>query len=113
MAETAARLVLTSFPDESTAQRIANQIVEHRLAACVSLLPAAQSVYVWEGKVQHDSEWLGLIKTTEDRYAELEKRLLEWHPYDTPECIGVEITAGSPDYLRWLQIQCADRTQIS
>ena len=105
----AVRLVLTSFPNESTARRIADRIVENQLAACVSLLPGAQSIYFWEGKVQHESEWLGLIKTTEVLYPELETCLLAWHPYDTPECIAVDITAGSPDYLLWLQAQCVER----
>ena len=113
MAEATQQLVLTSFPDEATARRIADQIVEHRLAACVSLLPGAQSVYFWEGKVQRDTEWLGLIKTSTDCYPELERRLLAWHPYETPECLAVEISAGSPAYLRWLQAQCGSNASAN
>ncbi len=102
-----AYVVLTSFPSENAAKEIADQLVENKLAACVSLIPKAQSIYFWEGAVQRDEEWLGLIKTTKARYDDLEKRLVELHPYDTPELLAMEVAQGSPNYLSWLVGACS------
>ena len=98
----AALLVLTSFPDEAVAKQIAGRLVEEKLAACVSLLPSVQSIYFWEGAIQHDAEWLGLIKTQASRYRNLEQRILELHPYDTPEILAMDVAAGSAAYLKWI-----------
>ncbi|MFT4640869.1 MAG: periplasmic divalent cation tolerance protein [Verrucomicrobiales bacterium] len=95
-------LVLTSFPSERVAKKIAGHLIEEKLAACVSLIPGAQSMYFWEGAIQQDVEWLGLIKTQASTYKDLEKRLLELHPYETPEVLAIDIAQGSPAYLKWL-----------
>lgn len=104
-------LVLCTCCDEAEALRIANALVEERLAACVSLLPAVQSIYRWQEKVETAKEVLLLVKTTEDSFPRLEKRIVELHSYDTPEIIGLPIVAGLPKYLRWVdeQVSSPDR----
>ena len=92
-----------SCPDTTTAGRIADALVEERLAACVNLLPGLQSVYRWRGKLQRDAaEVLLLIKTTRARYPALQARLPQLHPYELPELLAVESAAGLPAYLQWV-----------
>lgn len=103
----AALLVLSTFPDPATAARIGRELVEQHCAACVNLLPAVQSIYRWEGKVEEGSETLAFIKTTSERYEALETTLRRLHPYEVPEIIALPIDEGSPAYLRWVSEQCA------
>lgn len=96
-------LVLVTWPADKPAETLAHALVEHRLAACVSILPEMQSVYRWEGAVQQDAERQLLIKTTVDRLDALEARLAALHPYEVPEFLVVPIGGGSERYLAWLQ----------
>jgi periplasmic divalent cation tolerance protein len=98
-------LVITTVDDEDTAGLLASEAVEQRLAACVHVVPAGRSVYLWQGQVEEAREHTLLIKTTVARYGALQGWLVQRHPYDTPEIIALPITAGLPDYLDWIR-QC-------
>lgn len=95
-------LVLCTCPDEACARLLASALVDERLAACVNLLPGVSSLFRWQGAVEQANEWLALIKTRSDRYPELEARIQQLHPYDTPEIIALPIIAGSTHYLNWV-----------
>jgi periplasmic divalent cation tolerance protein len=95
-------IVLCTFPDADGAQAAAGALVGDRLAACVNLLPGVTSVYRWEGEVHTDREALLVAKTSRRALAALEARILELHPYDVPEIVAVDITAGLPAYLQWV-----------
>lgn len=97
-----ALLVLCTCPDHATAESIARALVERRLAACVSLLPGVESVYRWQGAVEHASEVQLLIKTVRQRYPEVEAAVLALHPYELPELLAVEPVAGLERYLAWM-----------
>jgi periplasmic divalent cation tolerance protein len=94
-------IVMTTASTEDEAEALASAIVEARLAACVQV-QRVRSFYVWREALHHEPEWLLLIKTLGARYAALEAFIRGRHSYDTPEIVQVPITAGSPDYLRWL-----------
>jgi len=96
-----ALLCLTTCPDLDTAQRIADALVEERLAACVNLLPGLHSTYRWQGKVEHAAEVLLLAKTTRVRMPALQERIVALHPYELPEVLAVE-AGGLPAYLQWI-----------
>ena len=100
------RLLLSACPDMATAEHIAGTLVEEGLAACVTLLPGARSIYRWQGKLERVEECLLLIKACADDYPALERRLLALHPYDVPELLALPVLAGNPAYLAWLE---ADR----
>lgn len=104
-------VVLCSAGDLDAARRIANALVEGRLAACASILPAVESVYRWREKIETASETLLLIKTTADLFPTLRDKILELHSYDTPEIIALPIVAGLDKYLHWLgeQVSSPDR----
>lgn len=95
-------LVLTNLPERAAAVRLAEMLVEKRLAACVNVLAPCRSVYRWKGAVQCEEEHPMLIKTTEERYAALEAALRAGHPYELPEIIAVPVERGLPAYLDWV-----------
>ena len=95
-------LVLTNLPERAAAERLADLLVEKRLAACVNILAPCRSVYRWQGAVRHDEEHPMLIKTTAERYPALEQALRSGHPYELPEIIAVPIERGLPAYLQWV-----------
>jgi periplasmic divalent cation tolerance protein len=95
-------LVLTNLPDRAAAERIADLLVEQRLAACVNVLAPCRSVYRWKGALQRDEEHPVLIKTTSERYAALEQALRAAHPYELPEIVALPIERGLPAYLEWV-----------
>ncbi|RBQ21716.1 divalent-cation tolerance protein CutA [Spongiactinospora rosea] len=94
--------VLTTVDDEEKGVALAQGIVEARLAACVQVVGPITSVYRWEGAVEQAREWQLLIKTTCDRFGELEAYIKANHGYDTPEIIATPIVAGSAEYLSWI-----------
>ncbi|HQR21195.1 MAG TPA: divalent-cation tolerance protein CutA [Burkholderiaceae bacterium] len=95
-------VVLTNCPDTEVADRIARTVVEQQLAACVNRLAPVESVYRWRGAVERATEFPLLIKTTRERYAELETAIRALHPYETPEIIALPLSAGLASYLRWV-----------
>jgi len=96
-------LVLTTCPGSITAKKIANELVVERLAACVQIIPGVQSFFRWVGKVDNTEELLLLIKTTSERYNDLEARIVSLHPYELPEIITVPISGGLEGYLAWIE----------
>jgi periplasmic divalent cation tolerance protein len=96
-------LVITNLPDRESAEKLALLLLEQRLAACVNILAPCDSVYRWQGEIQHDEEHPLLIKTVKQRYAELEAAIRANHPYELPEIIAVPITGGLPAYLEWVE----------
>jgi len=101
--ETKFRIVLVTCATLEEARKIARDVVEKRLAACVNIVThAVESFYEWEGKLENSSEYLLLMKTTEQCLEDLQKQVLALHSYDTPEFIALPIVSGSDAYLKWL-----------
>jgi periplasmic divalent cation tolerance protein len=98
-----ARLVLTTTASAEEAARLGRTLVEERLAACATLIPAAQSIYRWQGQVESATETLLLLKTGPDQLAALQVRLHELHSYQTPEFLVLGVEAASQPYIEWLQ----------
>ncbi len=96
------RIVFSTAGSQEEARRIGQQLVERSLAACVNLLGPIESIYRWQGQVETAREFLLLIKTTAERYPELQEALTTLHSYEVPECVAVAIAEGSAPYLAWL-----------
>jgi|SRR5579859_3943984 len=96
------RIVLCTTSSENEARKIAQSLVERRLAACVNILPQVESIYRWQGEIESSREWLLLIKTSSERFAAVRDAIGELHSYDLPECIAVAIEGGSQGYLQWI-----------
>ncbi|MGA9668685.1 MAG: divalent-cation tolerance protein CutA [Terracidiphilus sp.] len=97
------QIVLTTAASPDEANRLGRTLVEERLAACATLIPAVQSIYHWEGRVESTTETLLLLKTGPDQLAALETRLHQLHSYQTPEFLVLGVEAASQAYLDWLQ----------
>jgi periplasmic divalent cation tolerance protein len=97
------RIVLTTAGSEEEAQKIARHLVEHRLAACVNIVPKIESIYRWQGKVESSREWLLLIKTTAERFPAVLDAVRRLHSYELPECIAISVEDGSAEYLQWIE----------
>ena len=92
-------------PEE--AEKIARHLIDERLAACVSVVPAVKSYYRWKGSIESDDEILLMIKTSRDLVDALRQQLEKLHSYDLPELIVTPIVDGSPNYLAWLESELA------
>ena len=99
---TDARIVLTTAGSQEDARKIAHMLVERRMAACVNIVPQIESVYRWQGKVELAVEWLLVIKTQASAFARVCDAAKELHSYDLPECVMLEVAAGSKEYLDWI-----------
>ena len=95
-------LVLTTCPGSITAKQIAQDLVANQLAACVNILSGISSYFRWGNKVDFDDEFLLLIKTTDDCYERVEKKIMSLHPHELPEIIAVPIQTGLAEYLAWI-----------
>jgi periplasmic divalent cation tolerance protein len=95
-------VVLTSLPDRAAAQKLAQELVAQKLAACVNVLAECASVYRWQGKVENAAEVPVLIKTRAGRYAEVENAIRRLHPYELPEIVAVPVVRGLGEYLEWV-----------
>ena len=94
--------ISTTTETKEQAQKIAQYLVEAKLAACVQITGPITSIYRWKGKVENAQEWFCLIKTTDDLYNKVEAAIKDLHTYETPEIIAVQIVKGSKEYLNWI-----------
>jgi periplasmic divalent cation tolerance protein len=99
-------VVLVTASSQAEAERIAQALVQQKLAACVSITPIT-SIYTWQGQIHQEPEWQLLIKTQQDRYPALEQLVQSLHSYEVPELIALPIVAGATNYLQWLGEQVA------
>jgi len=102
------RLAITTMASNLEARRLAHALVEEKLAACVNILHAAESVYRWRGAVQTSQEWMLLIKTTEARLPAVKTRLIELHAYELPEFLVIAPDSGDTAYLAWIADSVCD-----
>ena len=100
-------LALSTFPEIEGARRIATQLVTEKFAACANIVPAVESIYRWQEKIENANETLVFFKTTAERFDAFRYKLNSLHPYDVPEIICVPIAHGLPEYVRWISANCA------
>jgi periplasmic divalent cation tolerance protein len=84
------------------ARRIGRELVSARLAACVNILPQMQSIYVWEGRLQEDTEVVMIAKTTAARAAALMAKVKSLHSYSVPCVVSLAVEDGHPPFLEWI-----------
>ena len=97
-------VVLCTAPDEASAQDLAAKVLAEKLAACVTILPGATSLYYWEGKLEQEYEVQMLLKTNPANQQALLDCLKSHHPYQTPELLVLPVLHGDNDYLSWLNV---------
>ena len=95
-------LLVTVTCPKSGAEKLAQEVLKHRLGACVNMLDGVHSTYWWKGKLESADESLLLFKTRSDLFKNLERTVKRIHPYETPEIVAFKIEKGSRDYLEWM-----------
>lgn len=98
-------VVSTTVDTEDAIHKLANLVIESRMAACAQISGPVKSIYWWDNKKEQAEEWTCSFKTTVDQYPNLEKVIREHHPYDVPEIILTPILNGHPDYLEWISAE--------
>jgi periplasmic divalent cation tolerance protein len=93
--------VVTTVASREEAQRLARTLVERNLAACAQI-SEIESVYRWKGEVQQEPEFRVLFKTTDQRYAEVERALRELHSYELPAIHAFAFEHVFPAYAAWI-----------
>ncbi len=95
-------LILCTINNIDKAKEISKTLLEEKLVACVNIIPNLTSLYRWDGKICEDSEYLMILKSRSDLFAEVKDKITELHPYEVPEIISVDIKDGNNAYLDWL-----------
>lgn len=96
------RVVFVTASSVSEAEKIAQELIRNKLAACVSITEKIKSIYRWQGKIECASEVLMIIKTNGEKIQELIKTVKQKHSYTVPEIIALPILEGNEDYLNWI-----------
>ncbi len=94
-------VILSTYPDKKSIQKIANKLVRSRLAACVNITKIS-SVYSWQGKVENADEFLAVFKTTQKNKLKLKEQIKKTHPYKVPEIAELAVKDLNKPYLQWL-----------
>ncbi|OGL46193.1 MAG: hypothetical protein A2W05_11060 [Candidatus Schekmanbacteria bacterium RBG_16_38_10] len=101
-------MIITTVNSDSAAKKIAQALIEEKLAACVNIIPSVTSIFRWEGKVSTESELILIAKSKEKLFDEIKDKILSLHPYKLPEIITVPIVDGSKEYLKWVEDELKD-----
>lgn len=102
MTEVGARVVLVTTPDVEVARTLVRALVEERHAACGNIVPGVVSIFRWQGALQEEAEVLVVLKTTDDRFEGMRRRIVELHPYEVPEVLALDVERAHEPYLDWL-----------
>lgn len=94
--------IVTTTANREEAQRIAQDLVARKLAACVQVAGPVTSVYWWQGALETAEEWQLAIKTRRELYAAVEATIHELHSYEVPQILAFPVLEGSRRYLDWL-----------
>ncbi len=97
--------MVTTTESAAEAQKIADHLVEHRLAACVQVTGPIASTYRWQGSVQRSEEFMCFIKTRRELTEAVETAVRSLHSYSNPEIVVVPIEGGSAEYLAWIEAE--------
>ena len=100
------QIVLTTLPDESSAAVIVRELVEKKLAACGTILPAARSIYRWKDAIEDTAEVVVIFKIPAGHFSPFSSTLKSLHPYETPEIIALNPADASEAYARWVLDSC-------
>ncbi len=101
--------VVTTVGTMEVGEQIVERLIAERLAACVQISGPITSTYHWKGKIEQEREYVCTAKTSRKNYSEIEKIILELHPYETPEIIAIPVLAASKSFLDWLKSELAKR----
>jgi periplasmic divalent cation tolerance protein len=95
-------VVFITCPNKKVSEKIAEILLEKKLAACINILDNVTSYYWWKSEKESSQEVLMIVKTRRELLKKLTTNVIEAHPYDLPEIIAVPLVGGSISYLKWI-----------
>src|SRR5271156_1469481 len=101
-------VILCPCASAEEASRIARELVEKRLAACVQIGSPILSVYRWKGEIEESSEIPLAIKSSREFFQRIQAEIKRLHSYEVPEIVALPIVDGAEDYLLWLEREIAE-----
>jgi len=101
--------VTTTLDDRAAAERLAQTLVEERLAACAQVSGPVTSTYWWKQDVTTATEWYCHVKTTKDHFPALRERIVALHPAEVPEILALSVFGGHAEYLQWVEDEVGDK----
>ncbi|MEM3555160.1 MAG: divalent-cation tolerance protein CutA [Candidatus Micrarchaeia archaeon] len=94
--------VYITFPNVKEARKVGEIIIKEKLARCVNIIPAMESIFFWKGKLEREKESILIAKTSERNYKKLESRVRELHPYELPCIVAFKVERGSKEFIEWV-----------
>ena len=94
-------IIMSTYPNKKSLEKIANQLVKNKLVACVNI-SKIYSIYSWKGKIEKTPEYVALFKTTQIKKRQLKEKIKETHPYEVPEIVELNVNSINKPYLSWL-----------
>lgn len=96
-------LCIITVDKEETAEKIVDSLLDEHLIACGNIIPNVKSYFYWNNEKQNTNEVIVLLKTDKIKFPDLVKKIKELHPYELPEIIGIPISYGLPEYIKWVE----------
>ena len=101
-------IVLVTAATPSEAEKIAEHLLDKRLAACCNIISDIHSLFHWQGGIGSEKEVLMILKTRVELFDTLKETVLKYHSYDTPEIIALPVIAGTQEYLDWIDKETSE-----
>lgn len=95
-------VVLSTCPSADEATKIARELVQKRLAACVNLVSGVRSIYHWKNEIEESDEVLLVIKTSRGLFDQVRSEIEKLHSYEIPEAIALHVVEAAEQYLEWM-----------
>ena len=96
------QIIYSTLPNIEIARKIATEVIRHKLAACVNILPHVESIYGWQGAIETSNEVVIICKTTQNNSSALIKMIAAKHPYDTPSIFALNSTETNSKFEEWI-----------
>ena len=101
--EASAYVVYITAQNREEAEKIGRHLLKEKVAACVNIVDNIKSLFWWERKMDEAAECLLIVKTSVEKFKQLEAAVKKIHSYQVPEIIALPVVAGSKEYLDWIK----------
>ena len=102
-------IIYITTKDAKEARIIGKVLIDERLVACVNIIAGMESLYRWQGKLEHDTEAILIAKTRSALTKRVIGRVKELHSYACPCIVSFAIDQGNKEYLEWLEAETTGR----
>lgn len=105
-------VVYVTVPTLEFGKKLAREIIDEKLAACVNVVPQITSIYKWKDNIEEADEILLIIKTTSEAVPRLKDAVIKKHTYDVPEFVVLPVEQGHEPYMKWVEEQVSKKSNL-